>query len=219
MKRKLCKVVSVLMVLAVLLPLGALAAPMEDVSPDDWFYGYVTNGLRFGIIQGVGGGRFEPNRYITRAEFITMLGRLHEYGNETIRTPGDGPFYERYLAWAVEMGIIHGNEHGDLMPYAPLNREQMAAIVYRYIRAFELWRIWPADMPRIPPPEPVADEDEISEWASCGTFRLRFDELMRGIRRNGVLYFKPHAHTSRAEAVAVLARLGNDIVNNWRAFL
>ena len=210
MKRTL--IISVLLVLALLLPLGAFAAPMEDVSPDDWFYGYVADGLRFGLIEGVGGGRFEPNRSVTRAEFITMLGRLHEYGNETIGTPGEGPFYERYLDWAVELGIIHGNEHGDLMPQAFITREQMAVIVARYIGAFGLLvRPIDPDMPRIPPPEPVADHRDISEWAQGGTFTLRYIEIMRGIRIDTVLYFKPQAHASRAEALTVLVRLHNRI--------
>jgi len=146
MKKKLCSFVSTLLIIALLLPIVAIATNYQepalpvDVSVDDWFYPHVIHGIRYGLIHGVSKGSFlfEPNRTVTRAEFITMLGRLHEYGNETIGTPDEGLFYERYLNWAVEMRIIHGNENGDLMPYTYLNREQMAVIIYRYIELFDL---------------------------------------------------------------------------------
>jgi len=114
---------------------------MEDVSPDDWFYRYVVHGLRFGLIEWVKdeGFVFELNRSVTRVEFITMFGRLHEYGNETIGTPEVGVFYKRYLAWAAELGLMHGNEHGDFMLYSYLTREQMAVIIYRYIDLLKSW--------------------------------------------------------------------------------
>ena len=183
-------------------PPPAEPVAMEDVSPDDWFYRHVTNGLRFGLIEGVGDGRFEPYRYVTRAEFITMLGRLHEYGNETIGTPGDGEFYTRYLEWAVELGIIQGNEYGDLMPDTYITREQMVVIADRYIMASGLWMyVRYANGATIPPR--FRDRPLISPWALTAASSL--GQIRLGVSRPGFGgYFRPQDNAIRAEALAQL---------------
>ncbi|MCL2202028.1 MAG: S-layer homology domain-containing protein [Oscillospiraceae bacterium] len=180
---------------------------MEDVSPDDWFYRYVLAGIRFGIIQGTNedGFRFEPDRALTRAEFITMLGRLHEYSGETIGAASEGRFYERYINWAVESNIIHGDEHGNLMPNERLNREQMVVIMHRYLLEFDLWDSAQSDAPFITAAN--IDNREVSSWA----FRS-----MSVFRRNGLLrtppgfsgwYFRPHDYATRAEGIVHLVVL------------
>ena len=216
MNKKLRKTLAVLLILALLFPTGALAVEMEDVSADDWFYPYVMRGLDFGLITGTSNDsfRFEPNRPVTRAEFVTMLGRLHEHrlyweGN-SIDTPADGTFYGRYLAWAVEYGIIHGNQHGDLMPRALITREQMAVIVYRYIDMFDLrWNL-------LRPP--ASDEDfddfqDVSNWARTEVWDVVLGYgLMEGVREQSNLVFRPQANSSRTEALTVLVRLGEQLV-------
>ena len=211
MSKKITKAVSVLLILIFLLqPLVVLAADggtstieMEDVSPEDWFYRYVVDGLRFEIITGVSGDtfRFVPDRNVTRAEFITMLGRLHEYGHGTIGTPGEGAFYERYLEWAVEMGIIHGNRHGDLMPRSLITREQKAVVVWRYISAFDLHDYFRHSYFTID--AVFWDYDEMSSWARSPIEILRSRMLVFG--RYG--YFGPLYLVSRAEALQILIRV------------
>jgi len=212
------KAITALLILTfLLLPIQTLATgmptqdttaiEMADVSPDDWFYRYVIDGLRFGIITGVGGDtfRFVPDRNVTRGEFITMLGRLHEYGHGPIGTPGSGgPFYQRYLEWAVEMGIVHGNQHGDLMPRVLVNREQMAVIVYRYIEVFGLWEYFVHGYFMVD--ATFDDHSEMSHWARSYVERLRYRLLV--FSRNGWL-FEPHSHITRAEALQILIRVAS----------
>ena len=212
MSRKASKAIAVLLAFTFLLlpiqvhAMDAEATPieMEDVTPYDWFYRYVVAGLRFGIITGVSGDtfRFVPDRYVTRGEFITMLGRLHEYGHGAIGVPGDGPFYQRYLEWAVEMGIVHGNQYGDLMPYALINREQKAVIVYRYIDVFDLWDYFFHEYGFFG----ISFQDywEISEWAQRPVLRLRYQLL---VTRREVRVFGPRDYISRAEALQILIRV------------
>ena len=174
-----------------------------DVSPDDWFYRHVMNGLRFGLIEGTDGGRFEPDRYVTRAEFITMLGRLHEYGNETIGTPGVGEFYTRYLDWAVEMSIIHGEEYGDLMLNVYIAREQMTVLVFRYIDAFELW-IYALYVNGPTISASFQDYHLISCWAKTAAETL--GEWNLSVSRPGFPgYFRPQDYATHAEVVGQLA--------------
>jgi len=182
----------------------------EDVSQDDEYYRFVVHAIRFGLIQGTSEDSFifEPNRIVTRAEFITMLGRLHEYANEPIGTPGEGLFYERYLNWAVELGILRGDENGDLMPHSVLNREQKAVIVYRYIETYALW--WGNTIEVVA--MPFQDHD-FSSWAQ-GVETLREFNLLFGDRG----YFYPKTEVSRGEALEILIRVGSAVYDRVHPF-
>jgi len=185
----------------------------EDVSQDDEYYRFVVHAIRFGLIQGISEDSFifEPNRIVTRAEFITMLGRLHEYGNEPIGVLGEGLFYERYLNWAVELGILRGDENGDLMLHSVLNREQKAVIVYRYIEGFDLWYHFRYG----PPVVGVSFRDKDSSlWAGNSVELLRSSSLVFGYMR----YFYPQTEVSRGEALEILVRLGSAFYDGVHPF-
>ena len=227
---KAIRVITTLLILALLLlPMAALVAcrgappltveDIKDVSPDDWFYRYVVAGIRFGVIRDERGGggddesdepmRFEPDSVITQGEFITMLGRLHEHGNRAIGASGDGPDYEQYMTWAIDVGIIRDNMGWDLTPCASINREQMIVLVYGYIVVFDLHdylhhgyeMIWMR----------YNDHYEISRWARGQAERLRVMLIMPG--RDG-LYFMPHDTVSRADALQILVSVGSAVYDS-----
>ena len=54
------------------------AAQFNDVSVEHWAYPYINTAVSYGWIQGYGGGRFAPDRLITRAEAVTILNRVLE---------------------------------------------------------------------------------------------------------------------------------------------
>ena len=47
-----------------------------DVPKSFWGYESIERAAQLGYVNGVGGGKFEPNRQLTRAEFVTMLHRM-----------------------------------------------------------------------------------------------------------------------------------------------
>ena len=212
-------ITALLIISLVLMPMAVLTAcwgprnltieDIEDVSSDDWFYRYVVAGIRFGIIRGERGEslRFEPDEDIALGEFITMLGRLHEYGHGTIGTPGDGPDYERYMEWAKEMGIMLDHpDWEDLTPCTLINREQKAVIVYMYVDVFDLHDYFANDYntQMLPP----WDYNEMSPWSRMLAMRLGVMMIM-GVRDR--MYFKPHDAVSRADALQLLIRVGSAV--------
>lgn len=80
---------ALLLALSLTLPLPSPAAEADtgfsDVSPDDWFAPYVEVCVEHGLMQGIGGGRFDPQGTVSHAQAATLAARLHH-----IQNGGDG---------------------------------------------------------------------------------------------------------------------------------
>lgn len=57
---------------------ASLVQRFTDVDPDAWYADEIAKAAQLGIIQGTGGGKFEPDRPVTRAEAAAMVMRLYE---------------------------------------------------------------------------------------------------------------------------------------------
>ena len=57
---------------------AALVQPFADVPGDAWYSEIVSKAAELGLIEGVGGGLFEPERPITRAEAVALAVRVVE---------------------------------------------------------------------------------------------------------------------------------------------
>lgn len=94
------------------------------------------------VVTGVGGGRFDPERSITREELAVMLYRFAgspETEANDLSGFGDGAavssWAEKAVRWAVEQGILRGTTGGKLMPGATANRAEAAAMLLRFARS------------------------------------------------------------------------------------
>ena len=57
---------------------GALVQRFADVEPGAWYADAVSRAAQLGLMEGVGGGKFEPERAPTRAELAAVAVRLYE---------------------------------------------------------------------------------------------------------------------------------------------
>lgn len=57
---------------------ASLVQPFADVPPDAWYSKIVSKAAELDLIEGVGGGLFEPDRPITRAEAAALAVRIVE---------------------------------------------------------------------------------------------------------------------------------------------
>lgn len=71
MKRKLCAILCAVLLAGVLIP-SASAATFTDTS-SHWAASYIETCAGRGIVDGVGGGKFEPEGKVTNAQFVKML--------------------------------------------------------------------------------------------------------------------------------------------------
>ena len=116
----------------------------RDVLETDWFYDAVCYVYDNGLFKGTADDIFSPDVVMTRAMFVTVLHRLDEgrkkpgassqpaVQGRTFSDVQSGWWYTDAVQWATANGMITGYDDGTFRPDAPLTREQMAAIIYRY---------------------------------------------------------------------------------------
>ena len=105
-----------------ILPALAKDFPFTDVTSTDWFYSDVKYAYETGLMTGISGTAFSPEAPVTRGMVMTILAR-----REGIRTDRYTPWYAAGCEWAKANGISDGSN-----PEAPVTREQLAAMLYRY---------------------------------------------------------------------------------------
>ena len=107
-----------------------------DVPADAWYAEAVHTLASLGIVEGVGGGLFDPERSITRAEFTVIAMRFAQPNViDTDIFPDvsrNDWFYEQVVS-AVQYGWINGYADGTFRPNETITRAEVAAIVNRML--------------------------------------------------------------------------------------
>ena len=110
--------------------------PFKDVRYTNWYCEHVKYCYDNGLMNGMTQDTFAPQANTTRAQFATVLWRLA--GEQAPK--GDNPFTDCQthwakdaIAWAYEAGIVNGKTPTTFDPNADVTREQMVAMLYRYM--------------------------------------------------------------------------------------
>ena len=78
----------------------------SDVAANAWYAKDVQSSYEFGLVNGVGGGKFDPNGTVTVAQAVALATRFNAaYNNKTIGTGGD-KWYSANVDYAVKNGIM-----------------------------------------------------------------------------------------------------------------
>ncbi len=164
------------------------APKFTDVSSADWFIdnvNFVTSRELFG---GTGNGKFDPNVPMTRAMFVTVLGRL---ANVDVSEYESGKWYTPYMEWAVENGIIGSADYPD----QPINREGAAFAFAKF--AAVTGKGMPSKAAKF------TDVDDISQWALPAVSMMQATGIMQGDEEGA---FNPSDSTTRAQVAAMIQR-------------
>ena len=120
-------------------------APFDDVPAGTWYTAAVDWATEHGVINGVGGNKFAPEREITREEMCVIMARfiayLEESQNKTFKKdadPIDFPDADQIADYAKEAvddcvayGLVFGTGAGLMAPRALASRAEVAAMIYR----------------------------------------------------------------------------------------
>ena len=104
-----------------------------DVALADWFNNAIATLSNGGIISGYPDGTFDPNGYITRAEFAVIAARFFDmdYQGEDLFPDIDGHWAQDYINQAAENGFIEGYPDGTFGPDKYITRAEAVTMVNR----------------------------------------------------------------------------------------
>ena len=179
--------------MAALLTVPAFAA-FSDVPENAWYAADVEAVQEYGIINGVGNNRFDPDGTLTIAEALTMAVRTNARHNSAEVPVAEGAWYQGAVNYATENGMISGTEFADYNANA--TRAQMAYLFANALPESEYTAI--NDVTALP------DVKEQTQY-SDEIFLLYNAGILTGSDKYGT--FKPDDTIIRAEAAAIINRV------------
>ena len=177
---------------------SAILKRFNDVGVDHWAVDAIAHSVARGYFKGEGNSRFAPNRAITRAEFVTILGRkagITPSGASTaFRDVKADAYYAPYVAWAESKGIVKGTGFGKFEPNRTITREEMAVILDKFL----------SDQNKTYSSTNKGqfnDGVKVSSWAKESVEKMTNQGLLSGVGNGN---FVPKGSFTRAQAAQVL---------------
>lgn len=120
----------------------SLETSYPDVSPEDWYWKYVSAVHEAGWMEGDDLGQFRPDDTMTHQEFFTMLGRVAasldyevQMEMELLNTEDLRELYPGWADWSLKGAMIAQSRYawadpGEIDPLAPVTREEAGKAIY-----------------------------------------------------------------------------------------
>lgn len=173
----------------------------NDLNGYEWAEAAINSLFAEGIVNGVAEGRFEPERNITREEFVKLLCEAFDFGTATSAVVFDdvteNEWFAPYISRAVELGIIKGISETEFGTGALISREDMAVIMYRALSV--------AGKSVLGEGTDFADGHMVSDYAKDSVSALAGAGIINGI---GDGIFAPKGYATRAQAAVIIFRCG-----------
>lgn len=157
-----------------------------------------------GYFKGVGGNRFAPNKSITRADFVTVLGRMagidqSKFMNNVFKDVKGG-YYAAYVNWANENGIVQGIGDGKFDPKRPITREEMAVIMSKFLQVTNKTLTEKES-------KAFTDDGTIEPWAKDAVHHMAKLGIVKGMNDGS---FAPRSSLTRAQVAQILYNVDNN---------
>ncbi len=169
-----------------------------------WSKAFVELAAAKGLVEGVGDGKYNPDKAVTRAEFTAMIVRTLGRGGSVGNTAPyvdvkQGAWYFDEVAKAKELGLLGFTNGTSFKPDQPLSREEMASMLAAVIN-LEKSSI-------------AKDSVNLNGYKDIGSVDAAYLEdvrtmltlqIMNGTSANT---FDPKGDTTRAQAAVVFIRM------------
>lgn len=182
----------------------------SDIKSDDWYDSPISYVVSKGYFKGVSEKTFAPEQSMTRAMFVTVLGRMSgintsDYKRSAFKDIAAGSWYEPYVAWAASNGIVKGNSSSTFAPNATITREEIAAVLFRYAASSHI--TFESNKLNI---NTFSDSNSISYWASDAMKWAVNAGMMQGASNK----LNPSSPATRAQVAKILQAFDEKAVKN-----
>ncbi len=165
MKKTISLFIAIIMLAAAFAAVPATAKSVfSDVEEGRWSASSISYAVNNKYMNGVGGGKFDPEGSLTRAMVVTVLWRRE--GEPKPSAPSgfedvpDGEWYTDAVAWAKEAEVVNGLTATTFGPEEYITREQLATMLFRFSADA------PVSVPERADLTPFADDEAVSDWAT-----------------------------------------------------
>ncbi|WP_260982226.1 S-layer homology domain-containing protein [Paenibacillus sp. 32O-W] len=160
-----------------------------------------------GIVEGREDGQFEPQNFVTRAEFAKMIVKVMGLEDSTAAVSfsdvSDQDWFQPYVAAAVKYGVVNGRSEDKFEPDAYITRAEMAAMASRALMEAKDYQMTP-DMDKAT--ELFADAGEVHPTLMPGVSLAAYEGIIIGEENQRL---NPNSHSTRAQAAVMIYRLLN----------
>lgn len=173
---------------------------------DHWAQKDIEVMAGLGVVRDIGGGRFNPDGKVSRAQFAAFLTcslgiEETEPGTPRFKDVRSGAWYYRVIGAASKAGLIKGYPDGTCRPDAEITREEIAAVIKRVMDENGTKKGTAVSGNIL---AQFLDEGNISSWAREAAALMVQSGVIVG-RSTG--RFAPQDSATRSEAIVILKRL------------
>lgn len=178
--------------------IGEVNKSFDDVWVD-WPKEAISALAARGIVNGVGDNNFDPDNYVTRAQFIKMVTAAFDVVDTSATTTfwdvNSSEWYAPYVATAQQYGITLGYEDGSFAPDKHITREEMCAMLYRAADVLGV------DVKSVTDATTFDDDWAISDYAKANIYAMQKADIIHGM---GDGTFNPQGTSTRAQAAVAI---------------
>lgn len=189
-------VMALVLMLGLIFPGSAMAAKDWE---GHWAEGVIEAWLELGLVSGYEDGSIQPDKSISRAEFMAFVNRAFNFTEKTsaqFKDVSSSDWYADVVQKAVAAGYIAGYPDGTMKPNNDITRMEAAAILARITglsanegAAYKF-----------------SDQAQIPQWSRGVVGAVAQSSLMVGYPDGS---FMPAKEITRAEAIAALNKARN----------
>lgn len=175
-----------------------------DVPGGHWADDAIHQMAGLGLVNGVGGNRFNHQGDMKRGDLAVILARLSNGAEDYPLTFTDvpaGKYYAGSIAWAAKTGVVTGRSDELFMPEDTITRAELAVMLYRYAKLLKLdTAVSGSEL------NGFADSGSVADWAAEGMSWCVKNRILQG-KNGGIL--DPRTNVTRAEVSVMLQRFIN----------
>ncbi len=202
------KIISVLLVLAMLVPMSIFAVeggeiPFTDVKESHWWYEAIAYCHENDLLNGMSETEFGPTVTLTRAMFVQALATFDGVRKDDLRNEAspftdvkESHWFYTAVEWARQQGIVGGMTDTTFQPNGALTRAQMARLFHQYAIYKGLNTDTEADI------SSFDDSAQIPAWALDGMKYCVGSDLFVGSDNK----LTPSATATRAQLATVIMK-------------